>query len=747
MASFVRALTSPTERLAGRSPRSDLRGSSRPARQRYLQAINCARVPAIVFGNLVVTFLWLVQDVIQPEVAVSFLIAGTAALALSLPYARLTRSRNLAVPAYTMLIIDTLIVGFGAWIVGNSATGIPVFFSLTIVASALVIGGLGSAIVAIIASLLYACSLILEGSWAAHPAASWGALGFHTGAFLTLALVSTLLMRELNQALERARRLRREAEVIHQINRLTDRDPSPRRLFRTTQRMLKLVLGLESCGLWRVNSEGYLAEGSGDGLLPADPPDDRSITPLRFLADPAPRQIVELIGSLDRPSGLLVARFGAPGPAQADREFLRRVAGHLALSLEKVQLQSAKQAAEALLQATYAPITSLSLATVGAAIAEQGAILTAADLACVGLTDLPGTPIARTGPHWTESAGTLARLLQQEPRLLDQVLLSLEPLTAEQLSRLGFPEAARWIGSALGVTFEMYGERLGYLVVARATDRAAFDSADLAAVRAFAERSAQAIQNARLYEHLKCQIEEVRRTQAQLVQSAKLAAIGELAANVAHEINNPLTGILMNVSLALEAAADAPEAPAATELQVIQDEALRAREIVRNLLDFARQTATRQEPVDLNAILDQTLALVSRYLESNRVRVRCDFAPHLPPVSADANQLKQVLLNLINNAIQAMPEGGELSLVTAYDRNAVAVRVSDTGIGIPPEHLGRVFEPFFSTKEDVKGTGLGLSVSHGIIAQHGGTIGVSSEVGRGTTFRVALPVATSRESI
>ena len=298
----------------------------------------------------------------------------------------------------------------------------------------------------------------------------------------------------------------------------------------------------------------------------------------------------------------------------------------------------------------------------------------------------------------------------------------------------------------LSTTLRSGGETVGTIALARPPAGGPFSSAESKLLDAVGTLAGNAVRNSQLYEDLKRQIEEVQRTQAQLVQSAKLAAIGELAANIAHEINNPLTGILMNVSLALdgdgETGADGAGEPVQgrEELRVIQEETLRARDIVRHLLDFARQTAPRPEPVDLNRVVTQTLGLAGRFLESNRIRVACDLAPDLPVVSADANQLKQVFLNLVNNAVHAMPAGGDLRLTVRREAADVVAYVADTGTGIPAEHLPRIFDPFFSTKTEVKGTGLGLSVSHGIIARHRGTIQVASEPGEGTTFRVALPV-------
>jgi two-component system NtrC family sensor kinase len=257
-------------------------------------------------------------------------------------------------------------------------------------------------------------------------------------------------------------------------------------------------------------------------------------------------------------------------------------------------------------------------------------------------------------------------------------------------------------------------------------------------LRIVASQVAVAAENARLYEGLRRQMDELRTTQAQLVQSAKLAAIGELAANVAHEINNPMTSILGYATLMLDEGVD----PSATMdyLKTIQSEAMRIREVVRALLDFSRQRDFTMEQVDVTQALRDTLALVRRHAALSNVHVEEKYDPDLPLVKVDVPQCKQVFLNLITNALDAMPHGGTLTVATARDGDFVRVDFQDTGAGIPEANLARIFDPFFTTKPAVKGTGLGLSVSLGIIQSHGGTIEVRSQVGKGSVFSVKLPV-------
>jgi signal transduction histidine kinase len=265
-----------------------------------------------------------------------------------------------------------------------------------------------------------------------------------------------------------------------------------------------------------------------------------------------------------------------------------------------------------------------------------------------------------------------------------------------------------------------------------------FSADELRLAEGIALQGALAIENSRLYEGVKQQMAELKQTQAQLVQSTKLAAIGELAANIAHEINNPLTTVLGFASFIAERLP--AEDPMREELGLIQEEASRARDIVRDLLQFSRQRDFMPEPSDVNTVLEQVLAMVRRQGAFTTVSVSEVYAPDLPLVEMDVPRIKQVFLNVINNAIYAMKDGGTLTIRTAAAGDAVRIAFEDTGPGIPSDVLGRIFDPFFTTKPEVSGTGLGLSVSLGIVQSHGGTIDVESTVGKGSTFTVTLPV-------
>jgi two-component system NtrC family sensor kinase len=235
--------------------------------------------------------------------------------------------------------------------------------------------------------------------------------------------------------------------------------------------------------------------------------------------------------------------------------------------------------------------------------------------------------------------------------------------------------------------------------------------------------------------------------QRQVYQSQKLAAVGQLAAGVAHEINNPLTGVLTYSSFLLKRAADTPEFK--DDLEVIVRETQRCRGIVKGLLDFARPSPPEKHPSDVNEIVERAIRIVQTQLAAHRVEVHKTLRADLPMVHADANQIQQIIVNLLLNANDAIGEGGgSVALATALKTNGdasqnrtreVEISVSDTGCGIPAANLERIFEPFFSTKGR-KGTGLGLAVAWGIVEKHNGRIAVESEVGQGTTVRVLLPV-------
>jgi PAS domain S-box-containing protein len=241
--------------------------------------------------------------------------------------------------------------------------------------------------------------------------------------------------------------------------------------------------------------------------------------------------------------------------------------------------------------------------------------------------------------------------------------------------------------------------------------------------------------------------EELKSTQEQLIQSARLASLGKLAATIAHEINNPIAGVLNYIKLLIKIFAKGSVSPDRMEdikgfLAIMEKETARCGEIVKNLLSFSRPSVVRQEPASINDIIEQALGILTHKIEiSGAVLIR-ELGTDLPPVTCDFKQIQQALMNIIINGVEAMPQGGTLTIASRFlpKEKLIEVEIRDTGIGIPREHLENLFEPFFSTKAEGKGVGLGLSVSYGIIHNHHGLIKVDSTTGRGTTFRVHLPV-------
>jgi len=302
------------------------------------------------------------------------------------------------------------------------------------------------------------------------------------------------------------------------------------------------------------------------------------------------------------------------------------------------------------------------------------------------------------------------------------------------------------ISSAISVPLRIDERIVGTLNVNESGRASEFTEEDLRALTLFADQAALALEKAQLYrdsqrqlERLLTVLDELSRTQAQLVHSEKLASVGMLAGGVAHEINNPLMVILGRTELLLME--DGLPDGAKQNLETIRTETERIGRIVENLLTFSRKSRQEKiEQVNVNEVLNRTLMLSEHQLTVGNVRVIKQLDEQIPPIQANPGQLQQVFMNLIINAHHAMPTGGQLIVRTGtIPRDRVFVEVEDTGCGIPPEDLDRIFDPFFTTKEEGKGTGLGLAVSRNIVESHGGQIGVQSTPGDGTVFRVILP--------
>lgn len=231
---------------------------------------------------------------------------------------------------------------------------------------------------------------------------------------------------------------------------------------------------------------------------------------------------------------------------------------------------------------------------------------------------------------------------------------------------------------------------------------------------------------------------EIKQIQAQLYRSDKLASLGQLVAGIAHEINNPLTGVLLFSSIV---SSDKRLDPALkADLERVISETSRCADIVKRLLEFSRETVAHKESLSFTVILDKVVALMNQHPCFHGINIIKNYSPNLPNIIVDPGQIQQVLMNLLVNACHAMPGGGTLSLHTymSPDSDFVGVDVIDTGCGISEDDLQRIFDPFFTTKSD--GTGLGLSISYGIVTNNGGKLEVKSKVGEGTTFSILLPV-------
>jgi two-component system NtrC family sensor kinase len=325
------------------------------------------------------------------------------------------------------------------------------------------------------------------------------------------------------------------------------------------------------------------------------------------------------------------------------------------------------------------------------------------------------------------------------PDALHEPRIALEPEVRQRLAAAG-------VGALVGVPLFTHERMIGALALADRTGRE-FSVDELQALQAFADQAALAFENARLYATAQDSLTRLRDTQAQLVQAAKMSALGQLVSGVAHELNNPLSVIIGYGQLLLSR--ETPQTMRRpVELMVAQGD--RMAKIVRNLLFFARQRPPERAAVNLQAVIEQTLSLRMGQLTLSGIKVETEFERDLPEITGDAQQLEQVFLNLLLNAEQAILEARPQGTIrvrtgTSADRALVYAHVIDDGPGIPPDVVPRVFEPFFTTKIVGSGTGLGLSVSYGILEEHGGKLSVQSRPGE-TIFTIELVVSRSAET-
>ena len=302
--------------------------------------------------------------------------------------------------------------------------------------------------------------------------------------------------------------------------------------------------------------------------------------------------------------------------------------------------------------------------------------------------------------------------------------------------------AGSWLkdGEWMLVISQIAGQERGWMVKARNTEIL------IIAIGCLVIGIAIVLISHTLVRHLEQTDRTMTELNAQLIQQDKLAALGKMAAGIAHEINNPLAVIgekagWMEDLLAEEEFRDSANFKEyAAAIAKIEEHVDRARKITHSMLGFARRMEPRLDDVEINRVLEQTIDILSNHARINNIEIHTHFADRLPVIASDQSQLQQVFMNLINNAIDAIGNDGAIDIATTLEKDTIRVTVTDDGPGIPEAVRKRIFDPFFTTKRDGKGTGLGLSISYSIIEKMGGRISVASEPGQGATFTVSLPV-------
>jgi len=324
--------------------------------------------------------------------------------------------------------------------------------------------------------------------------------------------------------------------------------------------------------------------------------------------------------------------------------------------------------------------------------------------------------------------GIWGRVLKEE-----QSLIVNDP--SSHPDRVGTPKNHPPLTTFLGVPLKYGGKTIG--MIALANKESGYDLADQQDVEALSAAFVEALMRKRAEEREK-------QLQKELNLASRLASVGKLAAGVAHEINNPLTGVLAFSERLLRKSTDKK---VSRDLKRIHSEARRTARVVERLLTFARRREPKKENSDVNRILRGALELRAYELKTSNIEVETDLAPGLPRIMVDPYQIQEVFLNLIMNAEQAMTEadrGGKLSIKTREMKSCIRISFTDDGPGISAEHLDRVFDPFFTTRGKDGGTGLGLSVCHGIVERHDGRIYAKSKPGKGATFVVELPLTSEK---
>ncbi|OLC17136.1 MAG: hypothetical protein AUH29_03225 [Candidatus Rokubacteria bacterium 13_1_40CM_69_27] len=376
-------------------------------------------------------------------------------------------------------------------------------------------------------------------------------------------------------------------------------------------------------------------------------------------------------------------------------------------------------------------------------VARAATELLKAEIALLWLADgLALHPVGWAGVPESAACGLRLRV---EHRFLDRAVARRHVDFSALVGTAGRPSGS-WLERVRGnlaISLVTGGRLVGVLAVATERPRD-FGGMEERLLTILADHAAIAVENARLYHQLKDRLEELQQTQARLLQTEKIAAMGQLLAGVAHELNNPLSVLIGHTTLLCHTVA---QGPLAERAEKIAGAAERCARIVKNFLALARQRQPERQHVDLNGIVRAVVELVAYPLRVDNVDVALELAPDLPVLWADEHQLHQVVVNLITNAHHALRqvEGSRrISLTTRLEaaQDRVHLEVGDTGPGIPPEIQERIFEPFFTTKPPGQGTGLGLSLCRGIVESHGGWLDLETEPGRGAVFRIVLPVTT-----
>lgn len=346
-----------------------------------------------------------------------------------------------------------------------------------------------------------------------------------------------------------------------------------------------------------------------------------------------------------------------------------------------------------------------------------------------------------TEPEWSEKVNKLE--ISLTGKLSKLFLFAREPLFLEEIQSLvkgsdSEKELLQKLNCRLCVPLISRDKLVGVLILGPKMVNPRFVDNDIEFISVLADQLTVAIENSMLYENQKEMYAELKRTQRQLIQTEKLAALGQLSASLAHEINNPL-GIIKNYLLIMWESIHEDD-PNRENLRTAKQEVDRIARIVRSLLDFSRPEKNKMARLNLASTLEQTVHLLDKEYLNRNIRIRAQLSGDLHPVIGSEDQLKQVFLNLLVNSKDSMPHGGEITISARNSGHGVQIEFSDTGCGIPEENRSRLFEPFFTTKEEGKGTGLGLWICCGIMERHGGEIQAKRKK-EGSSFILTLPRA------